>query len=71
MTRPDRNEVTDIVKTEIKKFMQDQLDKEVKEVLRKSNTQSRKEMVETIKDALEAAFKVFWYKREFWKSDIK
>ena len=71
MDRTDRNEIVDIVKTEIKKFYDDSLDKEMKKVLKNSNSQSRKEMVNTIKNGLEAAFKVFWIKRDFWTSDIK
>lgn len=68
MTKKD---VEDIVAREIEKYYKDSFDDKMKRVLKKSNSESRKEIVETIKDALEAAFKMFWYKRNFWKSDIK
>jgi hypothetical protein len=68
MTKKD---VQDIVAREIEKYYRDSFDDKIKDVLKKSNSASRKEIVDTIKDALEAAFKMFWYKREFWKSDIK
>ena len=61
----------EIVAREIEKFYKDSFDDKMKDVLKKSNSKSREEIVETIKDALEAAFKMFWYKRNFWKSDIK
>jgi len=71
MERTDRNEIIDIVQSEIKSFVKDSLDKEMKDILKKSSSQSRKELINTIKNSLEAAFKVFWIKRDFWKTDIK
>lgn len=63
--------VKEIVKSEIKKFVDDSLDKEVKKVLRSSNSQSREEMINTIKNAMESVYKLLWQKKDFWKSDIK
>jgi hypothetical protein len=67
----DRNEVIDIVKDEIKKYHNDSLDKEIKQIMSKSNSQTRGEMVSIIKNAMEAVYKVLWQKRDFWKTDIK
>ncbi len=67
----DRNEVKEIVNSEIKKFVDDSLDKEVKKILRSSNSQSRDELITTIKNAMESVYKLLWQKKEFWKSDIK
>jgi hypothetical protein len=67
----DKSEVKEIVRDEIIKFVNDSLDKEIKKILAKSNTMSRNEMISTIKDSMEAVYKVLWQKREFWKSDIK
>jgi len=67
----DKNDIEKIVNDEIKKFVSDMLDKEMKKILRNSNSQSREEMVNTIKNAMEAVYKVLWQKREFWKTDIK
>lgn len=63
--------VKEIVRSEIKKFVDDSLDKEVKKVLRSSNSQSREEMINTIKNAMESVYKLLWQKKDFWKSDIK
>jgi hypothetical protein len=68
MTEAD---VKNIVKSEFTKLMKDQLDKEMKLVLQKSNSASRNELIKTIKDSMEAVYKVLWQKREFWKTDIK
>jgi hypothetical protein len=65
------NDVKGIVNDEIKKFVDDSLDKEMKKVLRNSNSQSRDELINTIKNAMEAVYKVLWQKRDFWKTDIK
>jgi hypothetical protein len=67
----DKNDIQKIVSDEISKFVKDSLDKEVKKVLRNSSSQSRDELISTIKNAMEAVYKVLWQKREFWKTDIK
>lgn len=67
----DNEDVKKIVKDEITKFVDDSLDKEIKKILTKSNTLTRSEMISTIKNALEAVYKVLWQKRDFWKTDIK
>jgi hypothetical protein len=67
----DKIDIKGIVKDEIKKFVDDSLDKEIKKVLSNSNSQSRAEIISTIKNAMEAVYKVLWQKRDFWKTDIK
>ena len=64
-------EVKKIVNSEIKKLISDSLDKEVKKVLAKNNSQTRAELIKTIKDSMEAVYKVLWVKRDFWKTDIR
>jgi len=71
MNNSDRNEVISIVKDEINKFYNDSLDKEMKKVMAKSNSMTRNEMISTIKNSLEAVYKVLWQKRDFWKTDIR
>lgn len=67
----NKEDVKGIVNDEIKKFVNDSLDKEIKKNLSKSNSQSRREAIAMIKDAMEAVYKVLWQKRDFWKTDIK
>jgi hypothetical protein len=67
----DKTEVKAIVNDEIKKFVGDMLDKEMKKVLHSSNSATRDELIQTIKNSMEAVYKVLWQKRDFWKSDIK
>lgn len=64
-------DVKRIVTDEITKFVNDSLDKEIKKVLAKSGSQTRNELVSTIKNSIEAVYKVLWQKRDFWKTDIK
>ncbi len=66
----DKLDVKTIVKDELNKFVADSLDKEMKKILRK-NSQSRDELISTIKNSLESVYKLLWVKRDFWKSDIK
>lgn len=66
----DKVDIKSIVKDELNKFIVDSLDKEMKKILSK-NSQSRDELISTIKNSLEAVYKVLWQKRDFWKSDIK
>ena len=67
----NKQDVKQIVNDEINKFVNDSLDKEIKKIMAKSNTQTRGEMISTIKNAIEAVYKVLWQKRDFWKTDIK
>lgn len=67
----NKKDVTDIVNNEIKKFINDSLDKEVADLLNKSKSKTRDELINIIKDSMEAAFKVLWVKKDFWKKDIK
>jgi len=67
----DNNDVKTIVKDEINKFVNDALDREVKKILKKSGSQTRNEMINTIGDAIEMVYKVLWQKRDFWRTGIK
>jgi len=67
----DSNEIKGIVNDEIKKFVNDSLDKEIKKILRSTNSASRDELINTIKNSMEAVYKVLWQKRDFWKTDIR
>jgi hypothetical protein len=65
------DEIKKIINSEISKFINDSLDKEVKKIMVKSNSQTRSEMIDTIKNSLEAVYKMLWVKRDFWKTDIR
>lgn len=67
----DKQDVTKIINDEIKRFVNDSLDKEIKKFLSKSNTQTRSEVITIIKNSLESVYKMLWVKKDFWKSDIK
>ena len=67
----DKQDVKVIVNDEIKKFMNDSFEKEIKKTLSRSSSPVRGEVVSIIKDALEAVYKVLWQKRDFWKTDIR
>lgn len=66
-----KSEVKEIVSDEIDKLLEKKIDDIVKKTINNNSSKSRKEILELIKDSLEAAFKVFWVKRDFWKRDIK
>ena len=67
----NRIEVKEIIDSEIKKFVNDALDKEIKKILHNTNSATRNELISTIKNSIEAVYKVLWQKRDFWKTDIK
>ena len=67
----NNEDIKRIVNTEISKFINDSLDKEIKKIMMKSNTMTRNEMIKTIKDSLESVYKLLWQKRDFWKNDIR
>lgn len=67
----DKTEVKAIVNDEIKKFVSDSLDKEIKKVIHNTNSATRDEMITIIGNAIESVFKIFWQKKGFWKTDLK
>lgn len=67
----NKEEIKRVVNDEITKFVNDSMDKEIKKVMAKSGSQTRNELISTIKNAVEAVYKVLWQKRDFWKTDIK
>ncbi len=71
MDKMGKPEVQAIVKDEIKKFVNDSFEKEMKKSLSKSNSPARGEVVTIIKNALESVYKMLWVKRDFWKTDIR
>lgn len=66
----NKQEVKEIVNAEINNFVKDSFDAEIKKILGSSNSKSRAEMISTIKNAMEAVYKLLWQKRDFWKTDI-
>lgn len=67
----DKVEVKAIVNDEIKKFIGDSLDKEIKKILRNGNTASRDEIANIVKDAFDTVFRTLWVKKDFWRNNIK
>ena len=67
----DNTDVKAVVNDEIKKFVDDKLDKEISKILRNKNSATRDELISTIKNAMDSLVKVLWQKKEFWKTDIK
>lgn len=64
------NEIKELIKSEISKYVSKSLDSDMKSILSK-NSKTRDEMIRTLKDSLESVFKILWTKRDFWKNDIK
>ena len=67
----DKAAVKRIVNDEINKFISDSLDKEMKKILRSNSSDSRDELVNTIKNSFEEVFKNMWQKRDYWRNSIK
>lgn len=65
------NDIKKIVNDEINKFISNNLDKEIKTILHNKNTQTRDEMINTIKNSLESVVKTLWLKKDFWRSEVK
>ena len=67
----NNSDVKEIVKDEIKKFINDSLDKEMKKILQTKGSATRNELVDSLRNAFDAVYKVMWQKKDFWKTDIK
>ena len=67
----DVKEIKDIVNDEIKSFINNRLDIEIQKLLKDKNSKSREEVINSIKNAFDSVYKVFWQKKDFWKDAIK
>jgi hypothetical protein len=65
------SDVKEIVNSEIKKFVSDILDKEMKKILQSKNSASRGELVDMVKNAFDSVYQTLWQKKDFWKTGIK
>jgi hypothetical protein len=67
----DSASVKEIVNSEIKKFINDMLDKEMKKILQKKGSASRNELVDMVRSAFDSVYQTMWQKKDFWKTGIK
>lgn len=67
----NKTEITALIKQEIKKYISDSLDDEVKKIIAKRGSKSRDEVTKAISDGMEGVYKTLWQKRDFWKTSIK
>ena len=66
-----KDDIKNIIKSELDKFVGDKLDSEIEKILHNKNSLSREEVLTTIKNSMESVYKILWQKKDFWKSDIK
>lgn len=67
----NKTDIIKLVNDEIKKFISNDLDNEVGKILKSKASNTRDELIKTIKNSMESVYKLLWQKRDFWKSDIK
>jgi len=67
----NNTDIKGIVNDEIKKFVSDSLDKEIKKILHTNNTTTRNEIISIIKNAFDSVYKTLWQRKEFWQGGIK
>jgi histone H3/H4 len=66
-----KREVERIVKDEIKKFVNSELDDEISKLLKQISSKSRKTNAEMVKDGISKLAEFLWIRRNVWKDDIK
>ena len=67
----NNTDVKEIVNNEIKKFVNDMLDKEMKKILQNKNSASRGELVDMVRGAFDSVYQTLWFKKDFWKTNIR
>lgn len=64
-------DVKDIVRDEISKFAQKELETKLTEILRSPTSKARKELVEIIKKAITSVHKFMYIRKDVWGNDVK
>jgi len=67
----DKNDVKGIINDEIKKFVSDSLDTEIKKILHNKSSASRDELTSIIRNAFDSVYRTLWQKKDFWQANIK
>lgn len=66
-----KEELKNIVNDEIKSFVKNELDSELKKLMSKSNSDVRKEMTNVVKDGLAKFAEFMFVRKGIWQNDIK
>ena len=66
-----KEELKKIVNDEIKSFVKDELDYELKKLMSKSNSDVRKETTNVVKDGLAKFAEFMFVRKGIWQNDIK
>ena len=64
-------DVKDIVRDEISKFAQKELEAKLTEILKSPTSKYRKELVEIIKKAITSVHKFMYIRKDVWGNDVK
>ena len=70
-TQYTKEELKKIINDEIKSFVKSELDMELKRIMSKSNSDSRKEMTSVVKDGLAKFAEFMFIRKGIWQNDIK
>ena len=66
-----KEELTKIINDELKSFIKNELEREVKQILSKSGGSARKEVNDIVKNGLSKLAEFLWVRKGVWQSDIK
>ena len=66
-----KEELTNIINDELKSFIKNELEREVKKILSKSGGGARKEVNDIVKNGLSKLAEFLWVRKGVWQSDIK
>ena len=70
-TEYTKEELKTIVNDEIKQFVKNELDGELKRIMSKTGSDSRKEMTNVVKDGLAKFAEFMFIRKGIWQNDIK
>jgi hypothetical protein len=70
-TQYNKEELKKIINDEIKSFVKSELDNELKKIMSKTSSDSRKEMTNVVKDGLAKFAEFMFVRKGIWQNDIK
>lgn len=66
-----KEELSRIINDELKSFVKNELEREVKKMLSKQGSDARKEVNNIVKNGLSKLAEFLWVRKGVWQSDIK
>lgn len=67
----EESKVKEIIRNEVKSYMDSKIDKTVATYIKHNGSETRSELAKVLREAILAVHKFMWLRKDTWQNDIK